>query len=107
MHSLLQRLFKKRGIESVDQLDDDEKVNFNAWNAILSKEELTIKDIEKFCQSQVDLIENKWKDYNVLNNKKAECIPYHTVYKTLLMAINSPRSAREQCERQLLDLLNK
>ena len=49
----------------------------------------------------------KWKDLDTLNAKKAELIPYHVVYKTLLAAIESPKSAREALEIQLNQLLNQ
>lgn len=105
MHGILTKLLQKRGIESVNKLDKEEKQTFDNWEKILSKEELTLEDVKNFCQSQIDVIEGKWKDLNVDNLKKAELIPYHTVYKTLLTAIQSPRSARESLENQLNQLL--
>ena len=105
MHNLIEKLLNKRGIKNIEELDKDEKETFEGWQSILSKEELTIGDVKQFCQSQVDVIENKWKDYNTENEKKAELIPYHTVYKTLLLAIDSPRSARENLENQLLQMI--
>jgi len=71
----------------------------------ISKEELTLEDVKQFCATQTDIIEGKWKDYGLENVKKAELIPYHTVYKTLLEAIDSPKSAREQLEKHLNQLL--
>lgn len=62
-----------------------------------------MKDIEEFCETQIDLIENKWKDYEY--EKKADLIPYHNVYKTLLAAINAPKVAREQLEKYLIGLI--
>lgn len=105
MHKLLQKLFKKRGITDVNDLSEEEKGQFDDWQKILSKEELDISDIKKFCQGQVDLIEAKWTDYSLNNSKKAEMIPYHTVYRTLLTAIGSPQVVREQLERQLNKLV--
>lgn len=105
MHSLIHKLLHKRGIETVNELSSEEKQTFDTWQKILSKEALTTEDIKVFCQSQIDIIENKWKDLNTENIKKAELIPYHTVYKTLVMAIESPKSARENLEIQLQQLL--
>lgn len=107
MHSILSKLFAKKGIADVKELDPEEKATFEAWDKVLSKEELTISDIKEFCQSQCDVIEGKWKSYDIKNSKKAEMIPYHTVYKTILTAIGSPRAAREQLEAQLNQLLLK
>ena len=103
--NLLSKLLEKRGIKSANDLDQDEKKDFDNWQAILSKEELTISDLKEFCDSQLGIIEGKWQDYDIKNTKKAELIPYHTVYKTLLAVIKSPQVAREQLEKQLTELL--
>lgn len=105
MHGLLTKLLRKRGIESIEELDAEEVKTFQEWQAVLSKEELTIKDIKDFCQTQVDMIENKWTDLNLEQTKKAELIPYHTVYKTLLRAIDSPKAIREALEKNLIQLI--
>lgn len=102
--SILDKILNKRGI-TTDQLSPEEKATFENWRRILSKEELSTADIKEFCQAQIDMIENKWRDLEKDNSKKAELIPYHTVYKLLLMAIDSPKSAREQLEQQLNQLI--
>jgi len=104
MQSILQKILSKRGVKYED-LDKEELVQFEQWDTILAKEELTLKDLKEFCSSQVGIIESKWKDYNEDNTKKAELIPYHTVYKTLLEAISSPQSSRIQLEKQLLEMI--
>ena len=104
MHTLLEKLFRKRGIKDATQLDTEEKATFENWDKILSKEELTLEDVKHFCQSQLSIIEGKWADYGIEQAKKSEFLPYYTVYKALLAAINSPRSAREALEKQLEQL---
>jgi len=107
MHSLIEKLLHKRGIKAPDQLDTEEKQTFENWQLVLNKDELSTKDIVMFCRSQVSVIENKWKDLETPTAKKAELIPYHVVYKTLLAAIDSPKSAREALEMQLNQLLSQ
>ena len=102
--NILDKILFKRGIKQ-DQLSEEEKITFEGWRKILSKEELTIEDIKTFCKSQIDIIEGKWRDLNLDNEKKAQLIPYHTVYKTLEQALQAPRSARENLEQQLNQLL--
>jgi hypothetical protein len=97
-------MFAKRGIKDANQLDPEEKATFETWQAVLSKEELTMDDVKQFCRSQLDVIEGKWTDLNLEQSKKAEFIPYHTVYKSLLAAIDSPKAAREALEKQLIEL---
>jgi len=103
--NILSKILAKRGIKDASQLTKEERLDFDNWTAILSKEELTMADIKEFCKSQVDIIEGKWSDLNIENSKKAELIPYHTVYSVLLKVIDSPRLAREQLEKQLNELL--
>lgn len=104
--NILERLLKKRGIKNVDELSNEEKKDFENWRKILSKDELTLEDVKAFCQSQIDVIEGKWKDYSIPQSQKAEWIPYHTVYKTLEQAMLAPKSARENLEAQLNQLIN-
>lgn len=105
MNNLLSRLFTKRGISDVNELSLEEKKDFDNWQAILSKDELTIEDVKKFCASQVSVIEGKWNDFNLEQSKKAELIPYHTVYRTILLTIDSPKVARLALEKQLVEMI--
>ena len=106
MHELLRRLLAKREIK-IENLDQEEKKTFEGWQAVLSKEELTIEDIKNFCQSQVVLIESKWADYGLEQSKKAELISYYHVYRTLLKVVDSPKQMRENLEKNLLQLLEQ
>lgn len=106
MKGILSKLLIKRGLKSVDDLEPEEKKTFDEWQAVLNKEELTVEDIKIFCRTQIDIIEQKWSDYNLDGDKKSSLIPYHTVYRTLLSAINSPKTVREALEMQLNQLLN-
>lgn len=104
--NILDKILNRRGIKSVDQLDPEEKATFESWRKILSKEELTVKDVEDFCQSQLDVITMKWSDLNTENSKKAELIPYFVVYNILLKTMNSPKEIRDNLEKNLIQLLN-
>ena len=106
MHELLQRLLGKRGVK-VDELDQEEKKVFEGWQEALSKSELTTQDIKNFCQSQIDIIETKWADYGLEQNKKAELIPYHHVYKTISKVVDSPKQMIESLEKNLLQLIEQ
>lgn len=106
MHSLLTRLLNKRGIRDPQELSEEERKTFDQWRMVLSKDELSVSDIREFCSYQIGLIEMKWRDNSIENSKKAELIPYHTVYKMILTAIDGPKIAREQVENQLNQLIN-
>lgn len=110
---LLELFLKKKGLLSATELDDTEnsdgspteKETFDNWKKILSKEKLTLEDLEIFLKGQIGIIEQRWKDMSLSNEKKAELIPYHTVYKTLEQTISAPMAEREQLEAQLTKLI--
>jgi len=103
MHKLLQKWLDQRGIEKVDDLDNTpmpdgsatERDTFNEYRQALMKKELTLKDFSDYCKRQVGIIESRWSDYTLDNARKAELIPYHTVYKTMVAIIDSPIANRE------------
>lgn len=103
MLDILNRILQKRGVKYED-LDKEEKEQFEQWKLVLVKDELTIDDIRNFCQAQVDTIEARWADLN--GKDKGDLIPYHTVYKLLLKVLNSPKEAREALEKNLNQLIN-
>ena len=105
MNSLLQKLFAKRGIKDATELDSEERETFETWNKVLSEGDITVEKISEFCESQISVIESKWKDLSINNDKKAEWIPIHNVYSTLLLVIKSPTSAKEALEAQLKELV--
>lgn len=105
MHKLLQDLLLKRGIKSLDELNDEEKSQYNAWNETLTKESLNLEDIKRFCQTQCDTINNRWGEYGLEQAKKAELLPYFTTYTAILKAIDSPKDARKATENLILQLI--
>lgn len=104
--SILDKLLLKRGIKNTDELQPEEKAQFEVWKRTLNKEQLTVDDFKLFCQIQIDIIEGKWRDLNLDHSKKSELIPYHTVYKAMLLVIDSPKTAREALEIQLTQMVN-
>ena len=105
MLDILSKLLQKRGVK-YEELHEDEKVQFEQWKLVLTKDELSTQDIKNFCQQQVDVIESKWQDLNLEQIKKAELIPYHTVYNLLLKVIDSPKEAKEALEKNLQQLIH-
>lgn len=105
MHKLLTKLLKKRGIEDVTKLSSDEKADFDRFEKILSEGEITVDKIRKFCENQTSVIEKQWRDFGNDPRKNERLIVAHTIYKTLLEAIEAPRSERERLEHYLTSLL--
>lgn len=104
MHPILTKWLHQNKIASVDELDKDEKAVYDNYDKVLSKEPLTLEDLKVFISQQVELIERKWRDYDRDELKKSDLIPYHTCYKTLLAAIESPSVEREAMINHLTQL---
>lgn len=110
---ILENFLRSKGVASPSELDNEPTTDgspteldiFNKYKDALSKEELSTENIKNFLTRQIAIIEMRWKDYSLENNKKAELIPYHTVYKTLEQAIGAPKAEREQLENQLNNLI--
>lgn len=105
--NILEKYLNWAGVSKPEELTPEEKKTFDTWQLVMNKEELTMDDLKQFIQGQVDVIETRWKDLTVNNESKAQLIPYHTTYKTLLMAISAPKSMREALEIQLNQKINQ
>lgn len=99
--NILSKLLAKRGIKDISELTNEEKETFDNYEKILSKEELTMEDLRHFLGVQIGLIESKWRNHDISQMQKMELIPYHTVYKTILEALNAPQVERKALEDYL------
>lgn len=102
MSNILEKLLKKRGIEGIEKLNDDELEQYKGWQKVLSKEKLTVEDIREFCQAQVDMIKARWRK---LEPQDERLVVMFTIYSTLIEVIDSPRAEREKLESYLNQLL--
>ena len=106
MHSLLSKLLIKRGIENEKDLSKEEKEWFSEKERILSlKDEVSSEDIKKFCQTQIGIIEDQWKNLDNTTLKNERLIMIHTIYSTLIKAINASKVEREILEDYLTQLI--
>ncbi len=103
--NIVDKIFKKRGIKDRTELSKEEQSTLSMYERILSKKELTLADLKEFILGRIAQIEGRWSDQNFDNAKKAELIPQHTVYKTILKALDAPQLEREALERSLLSML--
>lgn len=105
-HWLIEKLLRKRGIESTDKLAEHEKPTFDGWQRILSEGTITVDKIQEFCRAQLSLIHGKFKEDNS-NEKNNKLIAMHNVYKSILDVIDKPKIEKEQLEKYLHDLIEK
>ena len=104
--NILDKLFEKRNISEVTKLDEGEKHTYDNWRKILSEGEITVEKINEFCQSQVSIIEGKWRELDNTAIKNERLIITHTIYKTIIDAISKPQKERENLEQYLQKLLD-
>lgn len=105
MNNILSKLLQRKGIKTVDELSPEEKQTFALYETILARKEMTLADLKEFLGAQISIIENKWRDLGHSADKKAEMIPYHTVYKVILQAIDAPQAERQALEQVLIQQL--
>lgn len=113
MHDLLRKWLNKKGVKDQSELDNTPMPDgspteldvFNEYKAGLAKKDLTVDDLKNYCLGQVGYIEVKWADYALDDAKKAQLIPYHTVYKALVNVIEGSVATREAMEKQLENLI--
>lgn len=105
MHPLIRDLFKKNKIESIKDLSNDEQEVYEKWQKILSEGEMSIDKIVSFCNNQITLIENQWKDFNNSKEKNERLIIAYTMYRTLVDIITNPNAEKEALEKYLQDLI--
>ena len=105
MHILLSKLLQKRGIEK-DDLSTEEKEWFDEKQRILSQpDEISVEDFKKFCQTQIGVIEDQWRNLDNAALKNERLVIFHTVYSTILKVANGSKQERELLEDHLTQLL--
>lgn len=104
--SILSKLLERKGIKDTSELSTEEHIQFEDWQRTLSKQDITLKDIEEFCTMQLANIGAQFKDLNTPKEKLERLVTLHSVYSTLKDIINSPRQERENLEKYLTQLLN-
>lgn len=107
MHQLLQKLLAKRGVESVNDLQGEEKEVYQRWRSILSGEKVTVEKIEEFCKSQIGVIEARFRKFDTPWETTDRLVVAHTVYKTLLEMIAAPEKERANLEEFLTKQLHE
>lgn len=104
----LKNILKKREVESVADLNADERQTVTAWEndwkAILAKPDITIDDMRLFCDNQVKIIEWQWRDLNNPDKKNERLILLHTVWSLLRNFLNSKEDSRVALEKYLEQL---
>jgi len=108
VHSLLERLLKKRGVAEVKDLDNAERAWFDEKERILSGGELTVERVADFCRRELALIDHELHTNPDLSEKKDTYLKAggHILSK-LLGLIEGKDRERAEIEKEIRELLDK
>lgn len=102
--NIISKLLEKRGVKP-EELSSEEKATLKTWELTLSKGEITVPSISAFCEANIMQIESQFKDLENSKNKIERLVLLHSVYKSMLGIINSPKHEKENLENYLQSLL--
>lgn len=102
---ILSRLLAKRGIKDTSELDSEEQVTFNQWKKTLSEEPVTIETIKGFCDYQLSLINQGFRNLDRTSQKTERLVLLHNVYSSLKGIIDNPQVAKKSLVDYLTGML--
>lgn len=105
MFEILTRYFKKRGITSVEELSEEERITYDKWVKILSEKELTMDGLLDFCRDQKRIVEGQITNMDNSDKKDNILKAALSFYNTMIGIIEKPKAERESLIRYLEDLL--
>lgn len=105
MHALIERLLRKKGIESVETLSTEERQTFDQWQRVLSDGEITVEKIAEFCVMQLRVAEAQFKNLDNSAEKTSRLVILHSIYRAIHELISNPMAEKENLERYLTGLL--
>jgi hypothetical protein len=105
MLSLLSQLLKKRNIDKIEDLSQEERTVFDNYQSVLKGETLSVDTIKEFCTQQIKIIETKFASEGTTHNDDYLKACLH-VYLNLLKTIEAPEAERKSLEKYLTQLIN-
>lgn len=103
--SILDRFFKKKGIETSEDLSAEERVVYENYKRILTGENLTVDSIKEFCSSQIKIIESRIAAS--LEIPSAVQVASLHVYLNILKMMDAPEVERRTLEDYLTQQINE
>jgi len=105
MIDILTRILNKKGIKDASELDTEEQETFNQWRKTLSEEPVTVDTIKEFCDYQLTLINQQFKDLDRTPEKTDRLVLLYNVYSSLKGVIDNPQVAKESLVKYLTGML--
>lgn len=107
MHKLLEKLFKEKGIESRNDLNEMEKKTYDAWNERLMKDKPSIDDLEEFIEGEIKKLTEKVIEPDLSKEEDLYLKARIADYKAILKIIERPTKDREQLKSHIKKLIKK
>jgi len=104
MHTAIETLLRKRGIESVNDLSPEEKQQYDQWQKVLVNEPITIPRFVEFLNVQKSIVENSLTNLNNSTLVNDRLIVQLNIYSKLLKFLDSDKTEREALIKYLTTL---
>jgi intergrase/recombinase len=94
-------IFKKQGINGLDDLNDAEKATYQQWQAILARPDTTIADLKALLPKELGRANIELRKHENSKEKDSFYKAYTTLCEFILTAIAAPEKEREQLKSML------
>jgi len=105
MHSLIDRVLNRRGIKGVEDLRGEERKQYDVWNAVLNKPDITIDDLKRLLPKEIERAKAELVKYD---NSSQRDLYFKAVLRNLEMLtllITIPEKQRQELSAQLEQML--
>ncbi len=97
----ISEIFERLGIKGFDELREDERKVYLAWQEILHKPDVTIEDLRKILPIELEKANTELRSHENSEKKDAFYKAYCTILSTLTTIITAPERDRKALEQQL------
>lgn len=102
----INRKFPNRKVSGFEDLNEQEKVIYNAWAVILNKPDPTIDDLKKLLPAELERARKEQNAYENTEKKDLFFKAYIRLLETVTAMIVSPQQEREALKERLRKQFN-
>jgi len=101
MHSLLRQILEKIGIKDFSELKTQERVVYEAWNAILLKDDVTLDDLKKILLGETERVRRELAPFENSGTKDLYLKAYMNLLDLITKIIVTPEKERAALQAEL------
>ena len=106
MHTLLTKLLEKRNIKTTKELEVEEKADFDRWDSILQRPDISKEDVEALCEFEIGEMEKELSNLSNTHRKNERLVILLTVWRKIQRLMEGNRAEREALEEYIQKLLD-